>query len=325
MAVIANGWSSQDNKEIQNAKQLLQYLIRQNADYLEVKSANGYTPLMLAYQSQNFEAAEILISAGANQAVRDSLGRNLVHLALAPLNGSSHLESTKVDKLLSIIDKRLIRSLFLERCSEGPTGMNPCTRWVTKLEINESANQATDKNDPKPSDKAIATFETMMKYTDMEALRMLDGSGQLPLHICTKKAINSILEVMVKRYPQLVLMENGMGQTATELASAIYIRHVACDTLISNRWGHYVHVHVGPPSHYETLKILRSTENKLAGKQRVLVSVLQASEVAKRLAEAKKHGEDTNYRRGRYSYSYNRYGTGPQNYYEDEVERWLSR
>ena len=325
MAVLTNKWDEYDPPKpetVEQATEILKYLIKTVPESLETKSASGHTPLSLAFMSGRTEAAKILLAAGANQSVRDNFGRNILHLILVSSKSNINAKPDKVKELLGLLDKDLIRGMALERCSEGPTGMNPITRWLWS---SKSLNYiyATNENPIKPE-----VLDVVMSYAGIEPFRMLDGSGQLPIHICVRNKLETTLKVMLDKFPQLALVENGMGQTAIELAQSFYLADMVANSPdlpnTYQRFGHGIYrpkpsPFPRPNVNFSMLEMLLSARERLPEPKRVLVSVTQASEVAKRLAEAKKREESPDsYARSRRPWRYNR-----NEQHQDEVDKWM--
>ena len=244
---------------------------------METKSASGHTPLSLAFSEHKIQAAEILIAANANQAVRDNLGRNILHLSLQAMNGTTHTDSKELNRLLGMIDRNLIVELSHEHCVQNPSSLSPLARYLRKPH-----SYANSRWDAKTSDEFIIrdSFETLIKYTGKECLKQMDGSGQLPLHVCVINSYESTLRSMLETLPELVCWENAMGQTALELAITLYIRQKTSSVPSVDRRSEHDEVE------YRILKLLEHKKHEMVGKNRVLVSVKQASEVARRLSEA---------------------------------------
>lgn len=244
--------------------------------------------------------------------VRDASGKNLVHLALVSKNGVQQYDAEILVQLLDLIDKRLLPGMFSERCSDAPSGLTPIALWINKH--------------PAEGKGSREVLKTMLDRMGTEPLHMMDGSGQFPTHICVRNGSFEILEMIFERYPELAFWENAMGQTPIELAELLYIRNRTADP--PSQHSNYNHNpsggNYGKPSAPSEPNVVRVHElckrmaKEHSDEKRVLVSVLQASEVAKRLAEQKRNdGNDNN---GYYRRRYDRYG----NQKTDEVEQWYN-
>lgn len=259
-------------------RELIKYLINAEPQSLETKSTEGFTPLSLAFSLGRVEAIRILLAAGANPTARDALGRNILHLALYAV--ATH--AVKLDDLLTLVDKPLLQELALERCSEAPTGMTPLARWL------ETSRQQKGRTE---------TLTTLHRHTGGEALTMMSGDGQFPMHQVVKKdSGHRILQAMLKMNPALAFVENAMGQTPIELAEALYIQSAtdSAPTIPSDSLYYSptltlkkdtVDLEAQEGRVVKVWKILRQAAAENPAQKRKLASVMQASEVARRLAQ----------------------------------------
>lgn len=67
-------------------------------------------------------------------------------------------------------------------------------------------------------------FSVMLEFGGGEALEMMDGSGQFPLHQAVKHSYTGLVRLILAHDPALLARENAMGQTPLELAESLYIR-----------------------------------------------------------------------------------------------------
>lgn len=115
--------SSADNEK---SLEVVQYLIAIMPDSIDLGSAKqSLTPLALAFVTGNIHAARALIEAEADQTTRDSTGKNLVHMALIHASQAFKTDTDEFKELLNLMDKRVVGSLFTERCKDGPGGLTP--------------------------------------------------------------------------------------------------------------------------------------------------------------------------------------------------------
>lgn len=199
---------------------VLNYLIQTLPESMETKSESGHTPLSLAFNRRRVDAAKALIAAGADQTTRDFKGRNIIHLALWSMHKSTTNDAARIESLLHLIDKRVRKTLFLERCQQSPGGTTPLAHWLSQ---NDDYEYSPYKTLSKKRSSAI--FETILKHSDGEDLLMMDGSGQFPLHQAVKGRHHNIASLILQHDPALIGQENAMGQTPLELAEALYVRH----------------------------------------------------------------------------------------------------
>lgn len=262
-------------------------------DSLEIKSNQGHTPLALAFSLHRLDAAKVLIAAGADQTVRDSNGANILHLVLCSAYTSTCRDETKLQEFLDLLDKRLVPSLLTERSSHSPGSLSPIARWM--------------RNSYLSGELMRVLFDFAKPYGN-EHLEMLDGSGDTPLHHAVKSKKQSWLKIMLEYRPDLLYRENSVGRTPYELAEDAYIgscvsnapqisRNNATTSIVSMNAESFVNDHKSFES-VNTESIWRVCEQFMKdhpGKRR-LVSLLDANEVAKRLAN--RHGGRHNGRGG---------------------------
>lgn len=142
---------------------------------LEQKSSEGWTPLQLAVIKQRVPIIEYLISIGANQRHRDKMGRNMLHSMLLSTQaytqyvskGWDKTDRERLQKVLALFDKEALKEMFLERCTDSPGALTPLAYWM--------ANNGNYKG------KKV--IEMLSKYSTGEELEMINGEGDLPLHV----------------------------------------------------------------------------------------------------------------------------------------------
>ncbi|EAU38562.1 predicted protein [Aspergillus terreus NIH2624] len=224
------------SKETDESRHLVEYLITNVPGCLEKKSEEGHTPLALAFSYHRVTFADILIKAGANQAVRDGQGHNLLHLLLCGINGGVGLtlgDPSNVTTLLGFFDQRLVPSLLTERASGSLT---PLSRWLhetgsstyyhTNSYIGRFAYESDhDMNTENMVDVARCLLE-FAAVTNQRHLELLDGAGNSPVHDAVKRQLLGVLELMLDYRPDLLLRENATGATPLELAADAWIEEV---------------------------------------------------------------------------------------------------
>lgn len=277
------------------------------------------TPLGVAFLTGRTSAAEALISAGADQTTRDSTSKNLIHLSLVAISQSSPTDVSKFRALLSLIDKRLFPSLFAERCHDTPGSLTPLGFWLASLQ-NEGWARSKARLVPE-------VLSVMLEFGGEEALQMMDGSGQFPLHQAIKHSYTALVKLMLAHDPALLARENAMGQTPLELAESLYIRDCTSGNPDIRAQGYRPLVDrkcedfVREGGDDEEGNAIRQTwevckqcarENP---RKRKLVSVSEAREVAKRLAERNKLASLEQERVDR--------GEKEEEVKKDEVDGWL--
>lgn len=259
-------------------------------------SCHSLDPLALSFLQGRTDAASALIAAGADQTTRDATSKNLIHLALISISKNSPTDITNFRSLLSILDKRLLPGLFTERCRDSPGGLTPLGFWLTSIDSSDRYWGVSTRARLVPE-----ILTTMLEFGGAEALTMMDGSGQFPLHQAVKHSYTALVEVMLKHDPALLVRENAMGQTPLELAESLYVRDCTKGNPDIRRVG-YRKLEDRPPEEFvgegkdsieeendvrKTWTVCREFAKKKA-RGRKLVSVAEAREVARRLAERNK-------------------------------------
>lgn len=172
----------------------------------------GATPLHLAFSKRRLMAAKELIKAGADQTARDHKGRNMLHQILCqPTQGIAMKSVGLFKELAKLLDKEVLNSLATQRSHVNPGtfrgqswGMQtPLAEW---LEMNKVDDSETD------------LLRAILEVTGPQALYILDGTGNYPVHQLVRKKRIAFVQVMLEMDPNLALLENATGITPLELA-----------------------------------------------------------------------------------------------------------
>lgn len=312
---------------------LIKYLIQVTPESLETKSNDGHTPLSLAFSLQRLDAAKILIEAGADQTVRDVSGNNIIHLVLCNIkhihtsNRIAADQEKNVLGLLKLIDTRLIPSLLTQRSSRDPGSLTPFASWLRSSHYR--------------STEFLRMVLEFAATTGNEHLELLDGTGDTPLHYIVKSKKLDWLKVILEFRPDLLYRENSVGITPYEAAkdactaewvskmpdeiSVFNSSFQGAHPLIKNRNAkEFAPDYIKPEvaSAESIWSVCAESLEKHHGKRK-LVSLLEANEVAKRLASRQ--------RAARAGYRVMRAGSDAGSEIEgvpasvDEVSLWLGQ
>lgn len=268
-------------------------------------SSYSLAPLAISFLEGRTDVASALIAAGADQTARDAKSKNLVHLALDFLYRTSpDTIAHKFRSLLYLLDTRLLPSLFTERCRVDPGSLTPLAFWLAAIGRSERYNRTQTSC----ARLVPEVLSIMLEFGGDGALTMMDGSGQFPLHQAVKHSYTGLVEIMLAHNPALLSRENAMGQTPLELAESLYVRDCAkgnpdiracryrpledreCEEFSgqNKRQGSGIQDCKQPEEAIRAkLKVCREWTSK-APRARKLVSVSEAREVARRLAERNK-------------------------------------
>lgn len=319
--------------KIENSLSVIRYLVGTMPDSLEKRSISGHTPLSLAFNRREVRIANLLIAAGADQTTRDALGRNILHLALCDVLSSATDKASEIRSLLELVDKRVVRSLLVERCHGGPGGTTPLARWLWQCNSNR---WDTAWYYGRQDSRSTEILEAILAYSGGEDLIMMDGSGQFPLHQAVKTRVPIIVARMLAHDPALLWRENAMGQTPLELAESLYIRHctsgnpdirpryepmqdLEMEHFLARKDDHNRDEDSGAEIDdvVRTWRICQASAATYPGKRK-LISVSESREVAKRLTEQTKQEKNTDSNKEEEDD-----GEDKNEEFKDEVSRWL--
>nr|OQO24706.1 hypothetical protein B0A51_08620 [Rachicladosporium sp. CCFEE 5018] len=285
-------------KPTKDSLEVLKYLIEVMPDAVDAKALDGSTPLLLAFSYYRHEAAKVLLRAGADQTSRDKLGRNLIHRIVHGMDLEKEKHLPKIRKMLDLIDPRLLPSMFEERCSVHPGSLTPLALWLQ--------NYSTRTWD-------VKVLKMLLEYSKGTDLDQINGSGDTPLHHMVRKDMTDFARVVIAKQPGLVYRENATGRTPyemsqdAELASScegppqLHYRQTGYHPYVGSH--HYQSITAVAPDWFTPAvqerkrgekddggvwELVRNTKKTLdergEGKRR-LVSLNEANEVAKRLAD----------------------------------------
>ena len=278
---------------------VLNYLLSIFPAAIEYPSASAsLTPLALSFVTGRTDTASALIKAGADQTTRDATSKNIVHLALVHLSKISTTDqASKFRSLLSLIEPRLLPGMFVERCRDSPGGLTPLAYWLASF-ANNSYKYGWVSTDP-------GILSVILEYGGAESLTMMDSSGQFPLHQAVKQSYTGLVRLMLEHDPALLSRENAMGQTPLELAESLYVRDCTQGNPDIRKDGYRKLVDRDAEEFVDSMKQdekgdeeekndIRATWKVCKEcavrepRSRKLVSVNEAREVARRLAERNK-------------------------------------
>lgn len=220
---------------------------------LEQKSSEGWTPLQVAVLVQRPEVVSYLISIGANQRSRDKMGRNMVHSMMAYQTGSAKTNTGNLQAMIELFDKGAVKDMLVERCTVHPGALTPLGYWMA---MNDAAHKESN------------IISVLSKYSDGEDLEMINGEGDLPLHVvcitfcysislyfpslpesepetncpqAVRQNLSSITSYLLSLNPSLLHRENATGRTALEMSRDTYIASQVSNPLSvsSARWNRY--------------------------------------------------------------------------------------
>ena len=294
------------SKTTERSLQLLRHLCKNYPDSISHRSASGLTPLQLAFCLRKTEMVRVLIEAGADQTCRDNLGNNICHSLLMRNFHRSKSEATHVEELLGLIDSRLIVSLCKERTTALPGAATPLARWMY-----EHFSRSMWEGDRTANLEEFV--ETILKFSTGEDLDAVNSEGDTPLHAAVRYGAAPELRAMLNCRPELLFRENATGRTPYEMAQESYLSNdvfndpPTIDTPSGysprhrrNRYGEHRGILDRNPKTFteegkdkepgtvQVWAVCKEFAEKAGQHKRKLVSLVEASEVAKRLAAREK-------------------------------------
>jgi ankyrin repeat protein len=289
---------------------MVSYLIKTFPESINMKTPSGLTPLHLAFYVRRLPLAKMLIEAGADVNARDHNGSNLMHILLSsemfPSQGSSDnviYDHEAMSEFMKLLGEEKCHQLLLERNKSNPQNggaRTPFHSWIL--------NERGTHSDCSDHCCGMETFELLLKYSKGDALTMIDGSGDTPVHTVVLNPNINFLRQMLVVNPESLFRENAVGRTPMELCRDLFLSSKVADP--PNNVTEYNHWNI--PEHMKSLKD-RNPKSFISEEQpndrdaiwniclnhnlnhearRRLVSLSEANEVARRLAssaESKTH------------------------------------
>jgi hypothetical protein len=146
--------------------ELVKLVLSARPELLEVKSIDGWTPLLAAALCKQVESIRILLEAKADPFATDMYGRNMLHLFLVFPGGSHLYDPETLSSFVRAVEKPVFHKLLEERCVESPGGLTPLARWV----------------DSNVRHVPVAVSTDLLEASTTKAMEMWDGRGFAPLH-----------------------------------------------------------------------------------------------------------------------------------------------
>jgi len=151
---------------------LIKHLLAVVPETLERESSEGWTPLQVAVRLQRVDVVSYLISQ------RDNAGHNMLHAMLTTLSLAARTDVIKLKAMIQLFDKDALKEMSFERCKLNSGALTPLALWM-----------AYNKGKYKKPD----IVETLAEYSTGEDLGIINGEGDLPLHVVCHHFTSSIL------------------------------------------------------------------------------------------------------------------------------------
>jgi hypothetical protein len=167
---------------------------------------------MLAYRLGRLDVAKMLIDAGADQSTKDYGRNNLLHAALyAPP------AAEKLKPMLDLLDRSTLIPMLKERNKVDQDGRTPLHQYCATV-ANSTYYQKKDVI------RMIKLLISISPETAKQALKMLDGAGDTPLHtLLAKDADRAVVRTIIDFDQSLLCCENAVGRTPAEVAHDRYL------------------------------------------------------------------------------------------------------
>ncbi|KAF7880857.1 uncharacterized protein EAF02_006748 [Botrytis sinoallii] len=175
---------------------------------LSLKSAQGYSPLHLAVNRKNIPIIEYLLSVGASPRSRDRQNRNIMHTLAADAITVKKETVACLESIIKLFNKKDVQEMLLERSDDYPSAVTPLALWMSKATHYDSAD----------------VIEVLLKYSNCEELEMINGEGDLPLHVvCNQNNRPNLTSFLLRQKPTLLYRESATGRTPLEMSHDNYI------------------------------------------------------------------------------------------------------
>jgi len=241
---------------------------------LNSTNVQGFTPMLLALSLRRISICRVLLEAGANVLVRDSLGRNAMHHILTPDNGPAIQDVRILGQLMEFVDKEAVQPMLLERCGCEPGATTPLSLWLRQ------------------GGWSREILETLLSYSEGADLAIMNGAGDYPLHQAVSSSNAELVKTMIDFNPSLLHRENAVGLTPLELVNNSRLRGQLDNVPSLSHVRHHTSVEDRDPSEFkEKLQEKRLEVSEVCKEaaisrsaKRKLISLFDANEVARRLA-----------------------------------------
>lgn len=174
-AAVSSSFNKDKPEEVTKYAEVIKHLITDTPTLLEQKSSAGYTPLHFAICTEEPLSAKLLIEHGANQRNRDKQGRNLIHSLITRYSREAEAVK-KIKAFLELFDADAIRQMLLERCAVENGALTPLGLY---LSLKQRGYPSTGED----------IVSLLAEYSTGEELEMINGEGDLPLHVVRKSSL----------------------------------------------------------------------------------------------------------------------------------------
>ena len=255
------------------------------------KSNAGYSPLYLAFSLCRPRVAKLLLEAGAHMDVIDQNGNSLLHAVLIENQRARRVENL-LRSMIDLLDPETRKKLLTQRNSYTNGAATPLHLWLKHTKpLWVGHNEDGEKHE--------ATLKMLLSYSNGEELGMVDGTGETPLHTLVTLDKPNLMRILLDHDPMLLYRENATGRTPAEVAYDSYMApKLQAEKQVARSWRSYPQSVVvkrpdefvksdGKSEESSPWAVCKEYMERFPGKRK-LVSLNEANEVARRLAETQK-------------------------------------
>jgi hypothetical protein len=286
----------------ETTNKLIEYLVKVCPSSLEARCDNGYTPLFLACLLGRVQFAKRLINAGADQSVKDKDFNNIIHACV-----TNNPKKDQLRQMLGLFDHKLRAHMFCQRNSLASGGDTPLHAWLKETSyqyVLHSGQPNPVMYNPAFSDRDenlanVAIFRLLLDFSKGEELEILNGLGDTVLHTTVMRSLPEHTSAVLDQNPNLLCRENAVGRTPSEVAFDIFTNHKACSlrpigiaktqirtpAMIREDPGKFASDTQAPKDRRDATWEVVQGYIPQANNRRRLVSLNEASDVARRLGE----------------------------------------
>ncbi|KAA8568563.1 hypothetical protein EYC84_007581 [Monilinia fructicola] len=156
---------------------------------------------------------------GFDKVVSKWLNKNselLLHVAILYNRGQSMTSRgdgiteevvSRLDSIIKLFHKKDVQEMSLERADVYPSALTPLALWMSQH----------------PHHDQTEILEVLLKYSTGEELEMINGEGDLPLHVAIKGNQSNLTSFLLSQKPALLYRESATGRTPLEMSHDHYI------------------------------------------------------------------------------------------------------
>ena len=193
--------------------------------------------------------------------------------------------------MIDLLDPETRKKLHRQRNSYTNGAATPLHLWLKHARMPWVVDDQTSKKE--------ATLKMLLGYSNGEELGMVDGTGETPLHTLVTVDKPNLVRILLDHDPMLLYRENATGRTPAEVAYDGYMAtKLQAEKRVVMTWRTWPQSVVAKrPEEFvksdwnfekkSSWAVCKEYMERFPGKRK-LVSLNEANEVARRLAETQK-------------------------------------